>query len=48
MGEVAANADLLLMAFGRRPVAAGVAVAELDALMDVVTNGLHSLPAARN
>ncbi len=48
MGKVAANADLFLTAFGRRPVAAGVMVAELDAPMDVVTNGLHSLPVARN
>jgi hypothetical protein len=46
VSKVAADADLLQMSFGRHAVAAGVVVAELDPLMDVIADRLHSLPTA--
>src|SRR5258708_5727353 len=46
MGEVAADADALIVAFGSGAVAAGVMVAERNALMDIVADRLHPGPSA--
>ena len=45
MRKVTAHADTLLMSFGGGAVAAGMVVAELNAVIDVVADRLHALPA---
>ena len=48
MGEVAADAELLVVAFGRRAVTACMVVAELNAVMHIIADRLYTLPAARD
>ena len=46
MREVAADAGLLQVSLGRGSVAARMVIAELDAVMNVIADGLHACPAA--
>ena len=45
MGEVSANAYPFLMAFGGRPVGAGMVISKFDLIVNVVADGLHTPPA---
>ena len=44
VGEVPADTDPFLVAFGRRAIASGVAISKLDSLVNIVANGLNALP----
>ena len=44
MGEVPADTDPFLVAFGRRAIASGVVISKLDSLVNIVANGLNALP----
>jgi hypothetical protein len=46
MCEVSANTYPLLMTFGGCPVTMGMEMSKLDLIVNVVANGLHSLPAS--
>ena len=45
MGKVSANAYPFLMAFGSRSIAACVVISKFDLIVNVVADGLHTLPA---
>src|SRR5215218_374471 len=45
MRKVAANAFLLMMALGCSAIGARVLIAESDAFVNVVADGLHAVPA---
>ena len=44
VGEVPADTDPFLVAFGRRAIASGVVISKLDSLVNIVANGLNALP----
>ena len=46
MGKIAANPDALFVALRRGSIAAGMMIAELDAAVHVIADGLYALPAA--